>query len=113
MQPSELFANLKVLLWQFLNFQVFITPSVLITCYYFGALIVPFLLFYFLRKTKAIIHLIDLSGTIKTSTNSIAKKLKLTALFLVSFIMFQLVWRMLFEFLLAYYQIRYAIVVKL
>ena len=41
-------------MYQFLTFQAFITPYFFIVCYYFLAIAIPFITFYYLKSQKVI-----------------------------------------------------------
>ena len=73
----------------FLSFNKFITPYILIVFYYIGAILVPFILFYyrynFFPKLKV----------------NIGFKFWLIAILM--FLCMEICWRMIFEFLIAYF----------
>ncbi|KAB7886113.1 DUF4282 domain-containing protein [Poseidonibacter ostreae] len=97
----------------FLTFKTFISSDALIMFYYLGAIILPIfswvLLTWIIRKYK-------LLKTSYTHTNELLwkiltrkQKAKFILFFLIVFIFMELFWRMLFEFLIAYMQIRDAL----
>ena len=97
----------------FLSFHSFISIKALIVFYYIGAVIMPiglwFLLVWLIRKyeflTVTYQHGIELLwNSLKTR-----QKVKLSAAFIITFLFAELFWRMLFEFLIAYMQMRDAI----
>ena len=97
----------------FLTFKSFISTEVLIIFYYIGALVLPvgiwILLKWLIGKYRF------LNATYENGKEIIWKSLnkkqhtKLLAFFIVSFLFMELFWRMLFEFLIAYMQIRDAL----
>ncbi len=97
----------------FLTFKNFISIPVLIAFYYFGAIIFPFFIWVFSRwlmKKYALLGDIHNKGKeIFWTALSGQQKLKLVAVFLVAFIFMELFWRMLFEYLIAFMQMRDAL----
>jgi hypothetical protein len=97
----------------FLTFKTFISTETLIIFYYLGAVILPIfswiLLSWLIEKYK----LLDTSY--KSGKELFWKLLtkkqqgKFIAFFVVVFLFMELFWRMLFEFLIAYMQIRDAL----
>ena len=97
----------------FLNFKFFISPYVLIICYYIGAIAVPvgawFFASWILRKYSLTSDLYE-SG--KETFNIIIRKkdrMLLYTVFILFFIFMEIIWRMMFEFLIAYLQMRDAL----
>ena len=97
----------------FLTFKSFISTEVLIIFYYIGAAILPvgvwFLVAWLIRKY----NLVDAAykkgkETIWKSLNK-KQQTKLVIFFISFFLFMELFWRMLFEFLIAYMQIRDAL----
>lgn len=97
----------------FLTFKDFISIPVLITFYYFGAVIFPsfvwILLVWFIKKYHFIGVVHDKGKTALWGILSNKQKIMLILSFLVAFLFMELFWRMLFEFLIAYMQIRDAL----
>ena len=97
----------------FITFKSFISTEVLIIFYYLGALMLPIgiwlLLTWFLRKYK--LFNAEYEGGKETIWTSLNRKqqTKLIALFVTSLIFIELFWRMFFEFLIAYMQMRDAL----
>ena len=98
----------------FLTFKSFISTEVLILFYYIGAFILPigiWLLFTWLIGKYQFIN-----ATYENGKDLIWKSLnknqqtKLIAFFIFSFLFMELFWRMFFEFLIAYMQMRDALV---
>jgi len=97
----------------FLTFKSFISTEVLIIFYYIGAVIMPigvwFLATWFARKYNFV------DAAYKKGKETIWKSLNkkqqtMLVIFFMSFFLFmELFWRMLFEFLIAYMQMRDAL----
>lgn len=97
----------------FLTFKSFISTEVLIVFYYIGAIILPagawYLVIWLIQKYE-LVNIAYEKGK-DTLWNSLNKKQKnkLIVFFVSSFLFMELFWRMLFEFLIAYMQIRDAL----
>ncbi|WP_457608586.1 DUF4282 domain-containing protein [Nitratifractor sp.] len=101
-------------LMDFLSFRLFVTPSVLIVFYYLGAVVMPLLGWWIGRSLYRRIRGEDElqreeEGT-KPPLSDRANRPVLITLFLFCFLCMELGWRMLFEFLIAYFQIHDALV---
>ena len=104
---------------RFLKFESFISLDALIVFYYLGVVLIPILAFWFtvwiMRKLNAN------NKMVKQSANkarafvwgklSLKHKLLLIIGLVTSFLFMQLLWRMMFEFLIAYMQIHATLVV--
>jgi len=97
----------------FLTFKTFISPSMLILMYYFGVVVMPFLSWLLARWLFKKFDLLasiqqELKVGVKSLYQSLSTKNKilLISLLVSSFIMMEIIWRMMFETLLAYYQMR-------
>ena len=97
----------------FLTFKDFISIPVLITFYYFGAIIAPFLIWllstWLMKKYKFIDEIQRKGKEAIWDLLSTKQKIKFIAFFSIVFIFIELFWRMLFEFLIAYMQMRDAL----
>ena len=97
----------------FLTFKDFISIPALIAFYYFGAIIFPFFIWIFstwlIKKYKSIKTLHDKGKATLWDALSNKQKVKFILAFLVAFLFMELFWRMLFEFLIAYMQMRDAL----
>ena len=97
----------------FITFKSFISTEVLIIFYYIGALIMPigiWLLFsWLMRKYKLFNTAYDSGKQIIWESLNKKQKTKLIAIFVTSFLFMELFWRMFFEFLIAYMQMRDAL----
>jgi hypothetical protein len=97
----------------FLTFKKFISIEVLILFYYLGVVIFPifcWLLFSWLIKKYQLLY--SINSNVKKMTGgllNIKNKIIFTTLFISLFVFMQLIWRMIFEFLIAYMQIRDAL----
>jgi len=98
----------------FLTFNSFLSIPVLIGFYYLGAVVCPFLMW---RCMKWLLRKYLWVGDLHAQGKSIVwqqlpndKKWKLVMLFAGMFIMAELFWRMLFEYLIAFMQMREALV---
>ncbi len=80
----------------FLSFKTMISQELLLIFYYMGALVVPLFIYkytkYFYKPMQQTMP-------------------KIFMLFIILFVFMELLWRMLFEFLIAFLQIRDALVV--
>ena len=97
----------------FLTFKSFISTEVLIIFYYIGALVLPVGIWALLKWLIGKYRFLNVTyengkEIIWTSFNK-KQQTKLVAFFIVSFLFMELFWRMLFEFLIAYMQIRDAL----
>jgi hypothetical protein len=99
---------------EFLSFERFISIEVLILFYYIGAVIMPVGIVLFGKRLLYKFHLFDAAyktgKEIVWNTLSGNQKIKALIALIACFIFMELFWRMMFEFLIAYMQIRDAIV---
>lgn len=98
----------------FLAFKTFISPVALIIFYYLGAIFMPLFIWFASRWIIKKIGVVERGYKIgkKMAWNSInlKDKLLLALLFVIIFLFMQLLWRMMFEFLIGYMQMRDALV---
>lgn len=97
----------------FLIFRRFISVEALIVFYYIGAIILPIVVWVYAKLLMKKYNLISESylkrkGFLWELLNR-KQKAKLTGLFISIFIFVQLLWRILFEFLIAFIQMRDAL----
>jgi hypothetical protein len=78
-------------MWNFLSFETFITQDILIIVYYIGLFFSPLLLWIFRKKAKNILK----------SDNRVLIFIILFTIFLIM----QLMWRMMFEAMIGYFDI--------
>ena len=97
----------------FLNFKTFISPYALVVCYYVGALGVPIGSWFFALWIKRRYWLVSdiYEKSKETAVNFTPTKYRLLfyTLFILCFFCMEIMWRMMFEFLIAYLQIREAL----
>ena len=97
----------------FLTFKSFISTEVLIIFYYIGALILPvgiwILLTWLIRKYRFLNTSYENGKELIWKSLNKKQQTKLVAFFISFFLFMELFWRMLFEFLIAYMQIRDAL----
>ena len=97
----------------FLNFKFFISPYILIVFYYIGAIAVPFgswyLASWILRKYPLASDLYESGKETFKDIIRTKNRMLLYAVFILFFIFMEIIWRMMFEFLIAYLQIRDAL----
>ena len=95
----------------FLTFQTFITPTLLLLMYYVGAVLIPLLSWTLARWIKRS-YFSELSGIVKeeihSGTTSKQRFLLLLA-FLLSFLAMEILWRVIFEFFIAYFDMHDAL----
>jgi len=97
----------------FLTFKTFISTEALIAFYYFGAIILPIglwlLLTWLVRKYNLLNSAYKSGKDLFWKSLSNKKKTQLIVFFIILFFFMELFWRMLFEFLIAYMQMRDAL----
>ena len=97
----------------FLSFKTFISTEALIGFYYLGAIILPVFSWLFINWLIGKYELLNSSykNGKKLLWKSLSKKQQTTFVifFIIAFLFMELFWRMLFEFLIAYMQIRDAL----
>jgi hypothetical protein len=97
----------------FITFKSFISTEVLIVFYYIGAIILPVGTWYFvtwLIRKYVFFNIAYEEGKERFWKALTPKqKSKIIIFFITSFFFMELFWRMLFEFLIAYMQIRDAL----
>jgi len=81
-------------MYDFLTFNSFITPSVLIVVYYIGVFFLPVVLWIYRKKVQFLYNAYE-------SQN----KLKVVLYLLGIFLAMQLFWRMMFEMMIGYFDI--------
>jgi len=98
----------------FLTFKTFVSPIALIVFYYMGAIVMPIFIWFFsrwiMKKIVAVESSYQKAKSLAWRSFSLKYKIVFVTLFIISFMFMQLLWRMAFEFLIAYIQIREVIV---
>jgi len=93
----------------FLTFKTFISADVLIFFYYVGAVVIPLLIWqsrsYLLENFKIIKQINDLAMKIFSSFST-KEQSSMKLLVLLMFIFMEIVWRMMFEAMIAYFNMR-------
>jgi hypothetical protein len=97
----------------FLTFRSFISTEALIVFYYIGAIMLPvsawYLVTWLLRKYEVVNATYEKGKATLWASLTQKNKLRLSIFFIATFLLMELFWRMLFEFLIAYMQIRDAL----
>ena len=97
----------------FLTFKTFISTEALIVFYYIGSLILPIgiwvVFIWLIQKYKYINTAYENGKVIVWKSLDRQQRVKLVSFFIVIFLFLELFWRMLFEFLIAYMQMRDAL----
>ena len=113
-------------IYDFLDFRLFISPVVLFIFYYLGAFLMPFagwliakrvkLKYWMVKETfeagkEALqqVNSADQNDSISQELRS-KGKVRFTVLAVSVFILLEIMWRMMFEILMAYFQMRDALV---
>jgi len=98
----------------FLTFDSFISIPVLMGFYYIGAVFCPLVMWRCIRWMVARFSLLEqtyLRGkTLIWQLLPVKQKVKVLLLFMAAFLLAEIFWRMLFEFLIAFMQMRDALV---
>jgi hypothetical protein len=87
----------------FLTFQTFISPSLLIFIYYVGALLIPIFNWYLVRWIKTVYK-----SEIETYTTFKKRRIVYSSFF-ISFFCMEILWRVMFEFFIAYFDMHDAL----
>ncbi len=86
-------------MYDFLAFRAFITPSLLIVIYYFGAAVIPLLSWFAMRWLKRRYF----------PEFVLPKRFYIYTLFLLCFLCMEIFWRMIFEVMIAYFDMHDAL----
>ena len=81
-------------MWNFLNFNTFITKDILIFIYYIGLFFMPVIMWIYKEKIKNFIK-----------SSSLQNKIMKTLTLILMFFVLQIIWRMIFEAMIAYFNI--------
>ncbi|MDF1874325.1 DUF4282 domain-containing protein [Sulfurimonas sp. SAG-AH-194-I05] len=93
-------------LYKFLIFETFISHGMLFIFYYLGAIFLPFIGFIYAKK----LYQYPKDSLNKMLPNSY--KVKLIALSVMFFLFMEILWRMMFEYLFAFLQMRDALLLS-
>ena len=116
-------------LWDYLSFRKFITPALLVWLYYAGTIGIVILVIYALERTRQRVtagldalaaqldpqdqgyaaELGELVQALPLWERLLRTRLRMLLVALLAIVLFELCWRMLFEFLLAYFQMHDAL----
>ena len=98
----------------FLTFKSFISPSILIVFYYMGVFTLPLIIWKFSTRITSQFRLLNTlyekGQRLVWKILSTKQRLIVVFVFLSMLIMMEIIWRMMFEFLIAYMQIREALI---
>jgi len=98
----------------FLNFRSFLSPGILKVTYFIGAFVVPVLIWLFLRKVwRRCPGLLRIPATKAYNALNTEGKVRLIVFFAVLVVVTEILWRMAIEYLIAYLQIRDALMLLL
>ena len=95
----------------FLTFQTFITPSLLIFIYYIGAILIPFIGWYITKWIQRS-YFPEISKNLKeavTINTTTKQRVTIYATFILCFICMEIFWRIIFEFFIAYFNMHDAL----
>lgn len=104
----------------FLSFHTLISIDVLIAFYYFGAVVIPLSIVWGMNWLKKLVvknvdgmqQVIDTGTQVISNSLSPSAKIKWSLLFITLFLFAELFWRLLFEYLIAFMQMRDALVLS-
>ena len=98
----------------FLTFKDFISIPVLIGFYYMGAVVMPIFMWFFstwlIKKFRLFAEIHNTGKDKVWGSLTTKQKILFVAAFAMAFLFMELFWRMLFEFLIAYMQMRDALI---
>jgi len=95
----------------FLTFQTFITPTLLIVMYYMGALLIPIVSWYLALWIKQR-YFSDVSKKMKNEMQirtSSQQRILLYSIIFFCFLCLEIFWRIMFEFFIAYFDMHDAL----
>jgi hypothetical protein len=105
--------SLMQTLGDFLAFRSFVSPYALILFYYLGAIVMPlatwWLMLWARRRLPVLEDAYELARGLSLDRLSPRHRALVLALALAAFVFMELLWRMMFEFLIAYLQMRDAL----
>ncbi len=98
----------------FLLFETFISGKILVMIYIMGALIIPIIIWRLpsalLEKYPALQKICGCGKNLVWSQLNTKQRLQISTVFFIMFFFAEIIWRMMIEFLMAYMQIRDALV---
>ena len=102
---------MRIHMKDFLTFQTFITPSLLILMYYIGAVFIPLISWYLARWIQKS-YFSEVSTSIKeeiTTRTTAKQRFIIYTAFILCFLCMEIFWRMMFEFFIAYFDMHDAL----
>lgn len=93
----------------FLAFQVYITPTVLLAVYYVGALLIPVMIYVIARRLQQRLSRKDWKRVEDLAPRWLSQRSRIIAYAAIGLVLAELGWRMIFEFLMAYFQMHEAL----
>jgi hypothetical protein len=106
-------SSLAQTLRDFVSFQTFVSPYALIVFYYLGALVMPLatwgLMIWARRRAQLLGDAYEFARGLALDRLSPRQRALVMVLALGAFLFMELLWRMMFEFLIAYLQMRDAL----
>lgn len=93
----------------FLVFQIHVSPAVLLVTYYAGAVLIPVLVYDMTRRFHQRLAQKDLDATRRYKAQLLTRRGRVIAYAVTALVLSELAWRMMFEFLLAYFQMHEAL----
>lgn len=96
---------------EFLTFDTFITPALLIIIYYIGAIIIPIVSWYLVHWIKTVYFSKKDTKSKAYVTVPITSRQRFVVytIFFISFLCMEIFWRMMFEFFIAYFDMHDAL----
>jgi hypothetical protein len=96
-------------LHDFLVFQVYLSPAVLLLTYYVGALLIPVLVYNMARRLHQRLTRDDWRVPDHYRKRLLARRGRVIGYAVLALLLGELTWRMMFEFLVAYFQMHEAL----
>ena len=100
-------------IYDLLSFKLFISPYVLFIFYYFGAVVVPvaswFLAVWIKQRYWQVSEVYESGKAVLETTVAKKYRIRFMLVFVMIFLFMEVMWRVMFEFLLAYLQMREAL----
>jgi len=90
-------------IFDFFTFTTLISPTLLIVVYFIGVIFIPFIGWKISVKIKNRLNIDNLIS----NTNTL--QFKFIAILIIIFLFLEMVWRIMFEFLITYFQMRDAL----
>ena len=108
MQSTDLIQSFMQSVLGILTFDTLISPAILMLCYYMGAVILPVIIYRYVYRHFKNISPVTLPE-VEIAAGKTSFKFSARWIFILSFIAFEIFWRIFFEFIIAYFQIRDAL----